>query len=430
MDLKLYLFGNVFLSIIQIYAWHNISNNKFKLNIKNIIKIVILSSLIVLIYYFINNYIKGILIFILAIIFCINILKIKLKDAILLTFIGQLLIIIFESLIVLSIKIIFGFDTNYIASSPEIVFIVNALVGLSTLFASKIKVFNKIYVKILKITNNIKANQVLIFVFFVTFGSGIFATSVYFDGNFIIKFAMNSIVSLIYTVIIILVFNYQQKYYKINSKYKMSLEDLQAQEKLINDYRIMNHENRNQLSTIKAMTKNKKIIGYIDSLIKSKNRFDNNIIKDSLKLPKGGIRGLLYNKMLLMKENDIKYYLNADSKINHKIMSNIENDDIVDICNILGVFLDNAIEECNNIKDKMINMSFYIDDNKLIIIISNNYLFKYSKYKNSGILKTTKEKGRGYGLQLVKNIIDQNNKLYNERQITKDTFSQKLIIKL
>ena len=42
---------------------------------------------------------------------------------------------------------------------------------------------------------------------------------------------------------------------------------------------------------------------------------------------------------------------------------------------------------------------------------------------------STKNKGHGYGLTLAKEIIDKNNKLQNEKELTKEIFSQILKIK-
>ena len=273
MRFLLYSLGNILVTIAEVYVWHNIAKEKLNIkNINNILKIILLSILVIVIYYFASNFIKGFLILLLAVIFCKSIMKTHIKNAILLSFIGQLTIIVSEGIVVLFMSLVLKMDAYSTSDSSFAILMLNVLVIALTLLISKLPICYKLYSKLLNITNNLKIHQILVFILFVSLGSNIFTTSVYFNDNIVVKLILNIIVSLVYTIIIILVFNYQSKYYKINYKYQLSLEDLQNQEKLINDFRVMNHENKNQLLTIKAMTNNKKIIGYINSLIKVKNK--------------------------------------------------------------------------------------------------------------------------------------------------------------
>lgn len=428
MNFIISLIGVIFITIAEVFSWYSISKTKIPYKSKELyLKVIMLIICIFINHYYFLDFINTLLTILIGIVFCKLILNFNVRKTILLSFLGELAIILSEAIIYIIITVFFKLDANYISSSVSITLFVNIIVGLLCIMITKLKFVHQLYVMMYKVTENIKVRQILIFTFFVALGSNIFTTSVYFQTNLIITLTMNLFISIIYTIIIILAFNYQNKYYKINSKYKMSLEDLQAQENLINEYRIINHENKNQLMTIKSMTNNKKVVGYINSLIQQKNKFNNSIIKDSLKLPQGGIRGLIYNKMLLMKENNIKYFLNVDRNINYKIMSFLSNDDVVDICNILGVFLDNAIEESVNLNNGKINMDFHLSDSELIINISNKTKTDVKVLKN---LKSTKGKNRGYGLKLVKKIVDTNDKISNETEITKDIFSQKLIYRL
>ena len=236
--------------------------------------------------------------------------------------------------------------------------------------------------------------------------------------------------SVLYTIILIIVFNYQNRYYRVNIKYENSINNLYAQESIIEDFKIMNHENKNQLLTIKSMNKNKKIEGYINSLIEQKEKFKNEILDASLKLPEGGIRGLIYIKLLYMKEKNISCNLNVDKKINIKTFRNINDNDTVDVCQILGVYIDNAIEEVVNLNNRNININLYMEDNELVVSISNTYCSKLQVNNRTNELYTTKGKNHGYGLKLVRRLILNNKKLRNETQILKDSFNQKLFIKI
>ena len=71
----------------------------------------------------------------------------------------------------------------------------------------------------------------------------------------------------------------------------------------------------------------------------------------------------------------------------------------------------------------------YIIENRLCIKVSNNFSGKIDISKISDEGYTTKGKGHGYGLPLVKKIINSNNNLENETELSKKIFSQVLIIR-
>ena len=112
------------------------------------------------------------------------------------------------------------------------------------------------------------------------------------------------------------------------------------------------------------------------------------------------------------------------------LINNIDDSTMLDICKIIGVYLDNSIQAVTNLKEKYINIDMYIDGEILVISISNNYggIIELDKLEESGY--TLKGEEHGYGLTLAKEIIESNKKLSNEKRISKDTFTQILKIKM
>ena len=53
--------------------------------------------------------------------------------------------------------------------------------------------------------------------------------------------------------------------------------------------------------------------------------------------------------------------------------SNISTEQNKNICTIVGIFLDNAIEAVSNLNNKYISILFYKENNKIVISISNTY---------------------------------------------------------
>ena len=148
-------------------------------------------------------------------------------------------------------------------------------------------------------------------------------------------------------------------------------------------------------------------------------------------IPAGGLRGLIYSKILTMDNLDIDYELEFSREIKTvDLINNIDDSTMLDICKIVGVYLDNAIQAVEYLDEKYINIEMYLEHNNLIISISNNYIGKLEIDKFEEMKYTTKKNGHGYGLTLSKQIIDNNSLLSNEKRVTNDTFSQILKIKM
>ena len=428
MSLVLEVLSAFFLTSVQVYLWCKLSASKIKrLSFRLTIVLVLLTCFSLIKFEDNNEFVGPLMLVLSSVLSCKFLLREKIRNCIIIVFCQYLLIITLEGVFGIIALIILNSNLDTVLNNTVISTIADIILGFITIFVVNTKLVKRFYSFISRHAYNLKNYRILLLLLLVIICSTIIFALTYFSNNIFLSIIINIIITIIYAVIILVIINTKNNYITVIERYNTSLDNIQAQESIINEYRIINHENKNNLTTIKSMSNDKKVVTYINSLLKQNKKLKSKLLTETLKLPEGGIRGLIYNKLLIMQDNDIAYHLNVDKIINPKILFEIDDYDIVDICQILGVFLDNAIDETKLLTKKSISIDFYLNNNKLVISIANNCINDLSKNIN---FKTTKGNGHGYGLKLVKKILERNHHLKNEREILKNIFVQKLIIKL
>jgi len=420
-------------SFMYMFMWNKLLDKKYDFrNIKTYIVFILLAAAIVLNYLYNNQFLR-ILIITIIFMFAIKIVfkeetNICIMTAIMSQLIGLLSEVTFAlfALLILQINesiiteifsgklctIIFLFTTNYIWLK------INLFKRINNYFIEKTKNLNKYYLLLLSGLVMIIYNYLI--------------ASVYYQISIGLLVMANVILIIIYTAIIFSFLATKNDYNEISNKYVNTLSSLKEYEEILDKYRVSSHENKNQLLTIRAMIvkKEKKLKDYIDSIIDTISNDNEKIMYDTNKIPSGGLRAIIYSKMLSMKDKSIDVNLDIERNVRLVELINLSDKVMLDICKIMGVFLDNAIEEVEKLSKKEILIKLYVDNKDLCISITNNYKGKIQLDKISNKGYTTKENGHGYGLTLVKNIINNNGKmLENNTEINNDYFTQILIIK-
>lgn len=322
----------------------------------------------------------------------------------------------------------------FILNNELLVFIQNMIIGLIMILISYFYGKKQCYSKILSKISRISGKQVIIFVIlsillfnFLMWITYFISQSLYNNDLFTL---VGSAISIFCAIFLFVYLRTNNSYKEVSEKYDLSLKSIEEYEKMIDNSKINNHETRNQFLTIRNMSKNKKITNYIDTLLDNKISDSEQLLSEVSRLPRGGIRGLVYSKLLDIKEKKINYNLLIDKKVSMSKFSKIEDDLIVDICKILGVFLDNAIEAVEILNERDIIIEIYADKKDIVFSITNNFVGELDLEVLSTTKYSTKGNGRGYGLSLVKDIINKSNKLENSTEIYEDNFTQILKIKM
>jgi len=427
------LVSSFLLFIFSIFSWHNFMKKKidFK-NYKFYLCLGIGVIISVLINLFLPKTVKLLLIIVLLfllsyIFYCRDITK-----ALVMSIVPEMIAVICECILASLILLFVGNDTHNLSESFIGLLIISVGVPILGLLTLKTPYPAKIYNYLVRTFNNMKQSSLIVYFIATVFLISLFLIMTYMELPTTFVLISNTLLTILYVIIIVKLANISEDFKIVNGKYETSLSSLKESETIIDQHRIDNHENKNQLLIIRNMVKanDKNTVKYIDALIDNKINDNENIFYKTSKIPEGGLRFTIYSKLCKMKDMGIEYSLEIANDVSAADLINMDDNTMLNICKIIGVFLDNAIEAVEELDEKDIIVEIFIMDNQLCIEISNNYkeAINLDKIANKGY--STKGKGHGYGLTLVSELLKIDSNLENEKEINKDLFTQRLKIKM
>lgn len=402
---------------------------KFKNNYDKKVKIVYLLSntfLMLISGYFIPNQLR----FIYSItMFTLNnyfILRIRNKSAILLS-IFSLLSLAISELFVTIILVFCGVNSDLLVKNIFINNITNILIAFFSLLFISLPFVKKNVVKINNyLDKNSKAMTYLyafiILIYLLVSKNGlqlIFKTS----------FLFNLILTIGLIIMIFAILYSELNQSNLKEMNRQINNHIIKYEKIIAEQGKANHEFKNQLMVIKgyAEMNSPKLLDYLNNVVEDVKKTKSTYMISQLNnFPDGGIKGLIYYKLSIMEDKNIKYNFYVDSKLKNK-MKKMKVDTISNITKILGVLLDNAIDAASMSRTKNIDIEVVCDNNGITFMISNTFKGKINSSK-IGTGYTTKGRGHGYGLRLVKDIIKNNDNFILENNIEKKIYISKFYI--
>lgn len=291
------------------------------------------------------------------------------------------------------------------------------LLMLIFLFKGFVSFLNK-FLKYVTNNKSIVILSVLIFSFFVFFLLSLY-TSLSFDKNtFFI-----SIVTMSFFLVLCVIMIFQYFKNKHSEEEQKSLLDLMAEyETILDNDRINRHEMLNNLIVLKSFD-NKASKEYEETLNEIINEYQDKksgFYSKLYKLP-SGIKGIIYYKMANIKNLNI----NLELVISPLIKDNFEKLDsklYFKVCKILGVVLDNAIEAASMTDEKLLLIDIYLEDEFLVVYLENtfNNNIDLNLIHKKGF--SSKGENRGYGLYIVKKMIEETSLLNFNQNIENNRF--------
>lgn len=421
------------LSLAQIYVWSKLYNIKIRFSSFWLyFSLVLISAFGIFGAAFVNAYIKIIIGSFLLIICNWLIFHQKLKNTIICIIYSQLVLTISDVIGAILLILFLGKDTVFVKDEFFVTAFGNLIVTILFIFISLFPFIKRLYSKIILLTDNINISNIIKISLLVIFSLNFLMAAAYYNINSRFIICVNSILLFIYTYIVYRTLNEKSNNIMIKAENDSLMYSLHQYEDMVDRQRVDNHENKNQLLIIKNMIKknDKDVVKYIDTIVKDQKEDDEALYTRVMTIPSGGLQGIIYQKMLVMKDEKILFSLDVSRDVRKIELDDFSMEDNYRLCKIVGVLLDNAIEESRKIDDKRIMISLYVDDNKLVIDISNRFEGKVEVDKLDDEGYTTKGDGHGYGLSLVKKILSESDIFENERSVRRDVFKQVVRVKI
>ena len=141
------------------------------------------------------------------------------------------------------------------------------------------------------------------------------------------------------------------------------------------------------------------------------------------KLKDPAIKGLVSNKIIYAMNQGIDVFVDLMDDIKDIAINTI------DLCRVLGIYMDNAIEAAKECENKEIKFNVIKEDNSVTFVLMNSFMnhgLSLSDMEKQNV--SSKGEGRGLGLNNVKEILSRYDNVNKVTEIKDNYFIQTLII--
>lgn len=320
------------------------------------------------------------------------------------------------------------FSVEFIRSTWYINISFNLLTGLGLIAMFSIKIINQ---KLSNFVDKIECRKmtsiIIFFIITVITMSGILYLF-FIDCKLEQLLSTNSLILIILFLLVIILVSERNNYDKLALDYDNLFDCIQTFEEWIENEQLNRHEYKNQLAVLRCMTKEKKVKEKIDDIINGYIDIDDKTITKVKNIPRGGIKGLLYYKIIVARKQKLNIDIDIDKNVS-KMLKILNKQEMKIISQLVGIYCDNAIEAACETKKKVVLIELYEINDFVNIVISNTYDKNkdISNRYQKGI--TTKGEGRGNGLYFASKLLSKNKWIEEHQDIRNDYYIQKIIIK-
>jgi len=225
----------------------------------------------------------------------------------------------------------------------------------------------------------------------------------------------------------------EMKMEDLTNHYKEIFEYSRMNGKLLSNYKMQVHENKNKLLIIRGMLDDSKedVKKYINEVLKEIEENNSNYWVTELRyIPLAGVRNFINYKLTKLKELGAEIEIFVSSELENLDISNFTNKEYNQLSTILGVVLDNMIDSIRETEEKLVSINIYLEDNEIQAEFVNTFSGNIDLSRLNEIGYTTKGEQHGVGLPLVAKITKMNDRFECNPKILDNFFIQHLTVKI
>lgn len=431
--------SSIIIGFSEIYIWNKLLKEKIDLvNLKTLI-LVLLSSIVISINYLFNNpYLRFLCITIFFGIIIKFMYKQKFSKSFCVAAFAQIIMTIADLMFAF---FVFPFNSKDISSFKQMFFSkIYSNIGVSIVSIILINYYKlkRIFKNIILMLDNCRQREILILLIALIFSFNLLLGLIYYQTSILFIVIIISSLLLIYSYITLQSITQQEHIANIRVEYDQLMDKSVDYEQVLDENKRDLHELKNDFSVLHVLIEKSKeeALEQLDFMVKEYGNVEkvlngtDKFYYKTLKIPSGGLRGLLSTKLKLMEELNIKYNLRIGRGINSKMLENTDSVYVRQVGKLLGIYLDNAINAVKNLEEKNINIEIFSDEVTFNILISNNLggVLELDKVGTMGY--TTNGNGHGYGLSLAKEILKDNRNIKVSTRLSGKVITKVISLKI
>ncbi|MDD4503715.1 MAG: GHKL domain-containing protein [Clostridiaceae bacterium] len=209
-------------------------------------------------------------------------------------------------------------------------------------------------------------------------------------------------------------------------QYDQQQDYIRTIDSLINDFRRLKHSYANTLYSFYGYIQESDLEGlkaYYSEIVDDTKRMDSNLLLALQRIKVYAIFGLLWNKINEAESKGIEVGVQVINEVREVGMK------LTDLCEVLGNYIDNAIDAAASSEIKKMNISLTDEEGYLTINVENTYegTIDVKEIQKKGY--STKGNGRGFGLAITNHVLSRYANVLHNTFVEEGVFKQELVIK-
>lgn len=377
----------------------------------------------------ISGPVKIVLVYALQCIFYKAVFNKPVSTSILLALIWYLILFLSEVILAIAAMLITTITNN----SMELIrnnIIMNIVIITNDILITNI--FKKRLRLLLKNENIIKKSTVIVIITILVTISLLLFKIPYDEWKFNLEFVITMLIVIGFCIVGLTLLKQKAQIEETTSKYLQLANYSDVTNDLLEDYRIVAHEHKNQLSVIRSMANpnNKELIDYIDDLLERRDKIRYSWLGQLNHLPISGLKGLINYKLMEMEQKKLNINITVSKEVMKTKLRDLSLQEKDKLYSIIGVYLDNMIQAAENSSKKEVSIEIYKEKNDIVFLLANSYSGQIDLEKIDSYGYTTKGKNHGVGLHIVRKIMEEQTIFSQSRNILDDYYVQELRIHL